>query len=114
MNVQLFRHSRRSPETPALPSSVRWLSRAPGSGRRDRRLHGRLGVKRVIPSQGLERSGVISQRRVSLSIVYSVSYETLAGLVKVLMEGGCAGHPAIRGNVERTGCGSPADGVASA
>lgn len=43
----------------------------------------------------LERSGLISQRRKSRSIVYSASYETLADLVKFLLEDCCAGHPEI-------------------
>jgi ArsR family transcriptional regulator len=43
----------------------------------------------------LERSGLISQRRESRSIVYSASYKTLADLVKFLMEDCCAGHPDI-------------------
>jgi ArsR family transcriptional regulator len=49
----------------------------------------------------LERSGLISQRRESRSIIYSASYEALADLVKFLMDDCCAGHPAIRENVER-------------
>ncbi|KSV81730.1 ArsR family transcriptional regulator [Sinorhizobium sp. Sb3] len=53
----------------------------------------------------LERSGLISQRRESRSIVYSASYDTLADLVTFLMEDCCAGHPEIRGSVERSaGC----------
>ncbi|MGO4622317.1 ArsR/SmtB family transcription factor [Ensifer sp. 2YAB10] len=50
----------------------------------------------------LERSGLISQRRESRSIVYSASYDTLADLVTFLMEDCCAGHPGIRGSVERS------------
>lgn len=53
----------------------------------------------------LERAGLILQRRESRSIVYSASYDSLADLVKFLMEDCCAGHPAIRGTVERQdGC----------
>ncbi|MGD9476922.1 ArsR/SmtB family transcription factor [Shinella sp. G-2] len=55
----------------------------------------------------LERSGLISQRRESRSIVYSASYDTLAALVTFLMEDCCAGHPDIRGSVERSTCCSP-------
>jgi ArsR family transcriptional regulator, arsenate/arsenite/antimonite-responsive transcriptional repressor len=48
-------------------------------------------------------------------IIYSASYETLAGLVKFLMEDCCAAHPAIRENVEKSdGCCIPDDEVASA
>lgn len=51
----------------------------------------------------LERSGLITQRRESRSIIYSASYEALADLVKFLMDDCCFGHPAIRDNVERSG-----------
>ncbi len=51
----------------------------------------------------LERSGLITQRRESRSIIYSASYEALADLVKFLMDDCCSGHPAIRENVERSG-----------
>lgn len=78
----------------------------------------RMGVSATNVSfhlKELERSGLISQRRESRSIIYSASYETLAGLVKFLMEDCCAGHPAIRENVEKSdGCCSPDDEVASA
>ncbi|MGQ3215341.1 MAG: ArsR/SmtB family transcription factor [Shinella sp.] len=50
----------------------------------------------------LERSGLISQRRESRSIVYSASYGTLAGLVTFLMDDCCAGHPIIREGVARS------------
>ncbi len=49
----------------------------------------------------LERAGLILQRRESRSIVYSASYDSLADLVKFLMEDCCAGHPAIRETVKR-------------
>lgn len=53
----------------------------------------------------LERSGLISQRRESRSLIYSAAYDTLAGLVTFLMEDCCAGHPGIRSSVERSsGC----------
>ncbi|MBB4346995.1 MULTISPECIES: ArsR/SmtB family transcription factor [Rhizobiaceae] len=78
----------------------------------------RMGVSATNVSfhlKELERSGLISQRRESRSIIYSASYETLAGLVKFLMEDCCAGHPAIRENVEKSdGCCIPDDEVASA
>ncbi len=50
----------------------------------------------------LERSGLIARRRESRSIVYSASYDTLADLVTFLMEDCCAGHPRIRGSIERS------------
>lgn len=65
----------------------------------------RMGVSATNVSfhlKELERSGLISQRRESRSIIYSASYDALADLVKFLMEDCCAGHPAIRENVERT------------
>ncbi|MND50957.1 Helix-turn-helix domain protein [compost metagenome] len=78
----------------------------------------RMGVSATNVSfhlKELERSGLISQRRESRSIIYSASYETLAGLVKFLMEDCCAGHPAIRENVEKSDrCCIPDDEVASA
>lgn len=43
----------------------------------------------------LEHAGVIDQKRVSRSIVYSASYERLSELVRFLMEDCCAGHPDI-------------------
>ena len=49
----------------------------------------------------LDRSGLISQRRESRSMVYTAGYDTLAELVKFLMEDCCAGHPAIRSSVEQ-------------
>ncbi|WP_113487004.1 metalloregulator ArsR/SmtB family transcription factor [Rhizobium cremeum] len=53
----------------------------------------------------LERSGLISQRRESRSIVYSASYETLAALLTFLMEDCCSGHPSIREGMKRSeGC----------
>ncbi|MFF2319629.1 ArsR/SmtB family transcription factor [Agrobacterium sp. NPDC058088] len=57
----------------------------------------------------LDRSGLISQRRESRSMVYTAGYDTLAELVKFLMEDCCAGHPAIRSSVEQrdTCCPSP-------
>ena len=49
----------------------------------------------------LERAGLILQRRESRSILYSANYDSLADLVKFLMEDCCAGHPATRETVER-------------
>ncbi|AHG44455.1 ArsR family transcriptional regulator [Rhizobium leguminosarum bv. trifolii CB782] len=68
----------------------------------------RMGVSATNVSfhlKELERSGLISQRRESRSIIYSASYETLADLVKFLMEDCCGGHPIIRESVEQSeGC----------
>lgn len=79
----------------------------------------RMGVSATNVSfhlKELERSGLISQRRESRSIIYSASYETLAALVKFLMEDCCAGHPAIRENVEKRDdcCGQAGEVEASA
>ncbi len=73
----------------------------------------RMGVSATNVSfhlKELERSGLISQRRESRSIIYSASYEALADLIKFLMEDCCAGHPTIRKHVERADdCCIPAD-----
>ena len=73
----------------------------------------RMGVSATNVSfhlKELERSGLISQRRESRSIIYSASYDALSDLVKFLMEDCCAGHPAIRENIERADdCCIPAD-----
>ena len=47
----------------------------------------------------LERTGLIAQRRESRSIDYSASYETLADLVKFLMEDCCVGHASVRASL---------------
>lgn len=53
----------------------------------------------------LDHAGLIGQRRVSRSIVYTADYDVLADLVKFLMEDCCSGHPDIRASVERAdGC----------
>lgn len=59
------------------------------------RIAERMGVSATNVSfhlKELERSGLISRRRVSRSIVYSASYEMLADLVTFLMEDCCAGR----------------------
>lgn len=43
----------------------------------------------------LERAGLVRSRRESRSIVYTSSYEGLAGLVEFLMRDCCQGHPEI-------------------
>ncbi|MCO5065138.1 MAG: metalloregulator ArsR/SmtB family transcription factor [Rhizobiaceae bacterium] len=43
----------------------------------------------------LERAGLISQRRDSRTIFYSIEYRALGDLVRFLMEDCCAGHPEI-------------------
>lgn len=50
----------------------------------------------------LVHAGLISQQRESRSIVYSASFDTLAGLVKFLMEDCCSGHPGIRASLARS------------
>jgi DNA-binding transcriptional ArsR family regulator len=41
----------------------------------------------------LERAGLVSARRESRSILYSVDFDALNGLVRFLMEDCCAGQP---------------------
>lgn len=43
----------------------------------------------------LERAGLINQKREARSIVYSASFDSLAGLVRFLMDDCCAGHPGV-------------------
>jgi DNA-binding transcriptional ArsR family regulator len=43
----------------------------------------------------LEHAGLVTARRDSRSIVYSVAYEKLSGLIRFLMEDCCAGHPEV-------------------
>ncbi len=43
----------------------------------------------------LERSGLISQKRESRSIIYTANYNALGGLIRFLMEDCCAGNPEI-------------------
>lgn len=43
----------------------------------------------------LERTGLVTQQRESRSIVYTASFEALAGLVRFLMEDCCGGNPEI-------------------
>ena len=43
----------------------------------------------------LERAGLIRSRRDSRSIIYSVSFEALSGLVRFLMDDCCQGRPEI-------------------
>ena len=61
----------------------------------------------------LERTGLVMQRRESRSIVYSASYDSLAALVKFLMEDCCLGRPAVRAPLGEADpcCPSPAAAV---
>jgi len=43
----------------------------------------------------LERSGLVSVRRDSRSMVYSAEYDALSGLIRFLMEDCCSGRPEI-------------------
>ncbi len=43
----------------------------------------------------LERSGLIQSRRESRSIIYSASYDSLAGLAEFLIRDCCQGHPRV-------------------
>src|SRR6218665_624823 len=45
--------------------------------------------------KALEQAGLVTQQRVSRSIIYTASYDALGGLVRFLMEDCCAGHPEI-------------------
>lgn len=43
----------------------------------------------------LERAGLVSALRDSRSIIYSVDFNTLSGLIRFLMEDCCNGHPEV-------------------
>lgn len=43
----------------------------------------------------LERAGLVTTRRDSRSIIYRAAFETLAGLIRFLMEDCCNGRPEI-------------------
>lgn len=43
----------------------------------------------------LERAGLVQSRREARSIIYSASYDGLAGLVAFLMQDCCQGHPEV-------------------
>ena len=43
----------------------------------------------------LERAGLVTQKRLSRSIIYAANYDGLGGLVRFLMEDCCGGHPEI-------------------
>jgi DNA-binding transcriptional ArsR family regulator len=45
--------------------------------------------------KALEQAGLVSQQRVSRSIIYTACYEALGELVRFLMDDCCAGHPEI-------------------
>ena len=59
----------------------------------------------------LERAGLVTSRRVSRSIIYSASYDSLAGLVAFLMRDCCQGHPEVCGPAGEVAasCCAPAD-----
>jgi DNA-binding transcriptional ArsR family regulator len=43
----------------------------------------------------LDRAGLVGQQREARSIIYTVNYDTLSGLVRFLMEDCCSGHPEV-------------------
>lgn len=43
----------------------------------------------------LDRSGIIAARREARSIIYTVNYESLRGLIRFLLEDCCAGRPEV-------------------
>lgn len=45
----------------------------------------------------LEQAGLVQSRREARSIIYSVAYPALSGLIAFLMRDCCQGHPAICG-----------------
>lgn len=57
----------------------------------------------------LERGGLVGARREARSIVYTVEYEALSGLIRFLMEDCCAGNPAICAPVLSQSCCEPAE-----
>lgn len=61
----------------------------------------------------LERAGLVQSRRSARSIIYTASYEGLAGLVEFLMRDCCQGHPDVCRPAGRTAaaCCARADGA---
>lgn len=57
----------------------------------------------------LERAGLLNARRLSRSIVYSVDYGALGGLIRFLMEDCCAGRPEICAPATGATCASGVD-----
>jgi ArsR family transcriptional regulator len=58
----------------------------------------------------LERAGLVAQRRDARSIVYSVTYEALSGLIRFLMEDCCSGRPEICAPALAASCCAPGEG----
>lgn len=62
----------------------------------------------------LERAGLITQRRVARSIIYAANYDTLAALIRFLMEDCCNGRVEICGPaMASVACGGAQTGVCS-
>lgn len=54
----------------------------------------------------LERAGLVHSRRDSRSIVYSATFDSLAGLIRFLMEDCCLGRPEICAPALAAPCGA--------
>ncbi len=54
----------------------------------------------------LERAGLVASRRESRSILYSIDFEALNGLVRFLMEDCCAGQIGLCVDVQPVECGA--------
>ena len=55
----------------------------------------------------LERAGLVTARRDSRSIIYNAAYDTLAGLIRFVMEDCCSGRPEVCAPALASSCCAP-------
>ena len=59
----------------------------------------------------LERAGLVTARRDARSIVYSVEYDAMSGLIRFLMQDCCSGRPEICAPALAAPCCQPGEGT---